>query len=319
MSTTPTRSLQLHMWWTAVLVLTALGGAGLAVAADRQQNPVQRPELTRAADGRAQPWIDALAAQLEQLHGHGTDLSTAGRAVLGQLQALDTAGANEALTAGDAAGREIDTFVAGLRDTRSQADAEIERWRLGPETGALLDQLDTAIAAAPELSTDWTALADNARAVVNLVDGLQNHDALVFEATTAGREGGWAHALELLGWAGDALGLATAMRDHLAATTTVETLDDLIGRARAYDEALTALYTYLRDGGRRSGTRFEALQAAVDQAQAALPGDTGVLVVIVGEAAGPPIADALVAMDEVHGTINDALLAVADARATPAP
>src|SRR3990170_3858634 len=98
MSMAPTRSLQLHMWWTAVLVLTALGGAGLAVAADRQQNPVQRRELTRAADGRAQPWIDALAAQLEQLHGHGTDLSTAGRAVPGPLPAPDPAGPKQAPT-----------------------------------------------------------------------------------------------------------------------------------------------------------------------------------------------------------------------------
>ncbi len=36
--------------------------------------------------------------------------------------------------------------------------------------------------------------------------------------------------------------------------------------------------------------------------------------VIVGEAAGLPIADELLAMETVHGVVNDALQAVTDAR-----
>ena len=35
-----------RVWWTALLVLIALSGAGLAVAAGRPHSPVQRPALT---------------------------------------------------------------------------------------------------------------------------------------------------------------------------------------------------------------------------------------------------------------------------------
>jgi hypothetical protein len=320
MSMVPAHGLQTHLWWTALLALVALGGAGLAVAADRQGNPVQRPELTWAADARARPWIDTLAEVLEQIHQRATDLSTAGRDVLGRLQTLDLDGTNDALAQGDQASAEIDALVADLRDRSAQANLQIARWRLGPGTTALLDGLDLAIAAAPDLSVDWAGAADTARAVADLVGALEAHDTLVFQATGAGRDGRWADALELLDRATtDGLATASARRDQLAQTTSVETLDVLLGRLRDYDDALAALYAHLRDGGRQSGRKFDALQAAVDAAQAALPADNGALSVIVGEAAGQPIAASLVAMDEVHGTINDALQSVADARATPAP
>jgi hypothetical protein len=70
----------------------------------------------------------------------------------------------------------------------------------------------------------------------------------------------------------------------------------------------------MRDGGEQSGPQFEDLQAAVDAALGGLPEDQGVYIVIVFEAAGVPLTDGLVAMEEVHGRINDALQAVADLR-----
>ena len=314
------RSLQLHLWWTALLVLTALGGAGLAVAADRPGNPVQRPELTWAADNKARPWITALAEALSQVHDQATAMSSAGRDVLERLQTLDTAGATEALAAGDQASSEIDAFLVDLRDLQAHATAQVERWRLGPQMSGLFDDLDAAITAAPDLAVDWAGVADIGRAVSGLVEALGEHDALVFQATSAGRAARWADALELLGHATtDSLATAGLLRDHLVTSTTVETLDQLLERDRAYDDALVALYTYLRDGGQSSGNAFKALQDAVDRAQAALPDDNGALAVIVGEATGAPIADALVAMDEVHGTINDALDNVAEVLGQAAP
>lgn len=308
------RALRTHLWWTLVLVLTALGGAGLAVAADRQANPVQRPELTWHADAVAQPWIDALAADLEAVRARASALSTAGRDVLGQVQALDLPAANAALAAGDEASAALETLIAAAADRSAQADAALQRWRLGPQAAGLLDRLDLAISAAQELPTDWAGLAADARPVVALVDALGRHSALAFQATSAGRDARWADALDLLSQADAALAEASAQRDLVAKVASVETLDDLLSRNGAYDTALAAMYIYLRGGGAQSGATFRALQIAIDQAQAALPDDNGVLAVIVGEAAGTPIADALVAMEEVHGTINDALQAVTDAR-----
>jgi hypothetical protein len=309
------RTLRLHLWWTSVLVLAALGGAGLAVAADRPGNPVQRPELTYRADQAVQPWIDHLAGDLDLVHGEGTQLSTDGRDVLGTLSSLDLDGANAALGRGAETSARIATMTAGLHDTVTRAHAAVDYWRLSPLWADVFDQIDAAIAAADQLPTEWTALSNTGRTVVGVVDALNAHDQSVFEATTAGREGRWADAIALLnGAAADALAIAQAARDQLAATAPVETLDDLMGRLRAYDAALLGLYQYLATGGSRSGAQFDALKAQVDTTQAALPADTGALVVIVGEAAGLPIADQLLAMETVHGKINDALQAITDAK-----
>ena len=301
------RSLQVHLWWTAMFVLVALGGAGLAVAADRHQNPVQRPELTWRSDVAAQAWIGLLATDLETVHGKVTDLSAAGRDALGRLQGLDVAGMEEALAAGEPVSSDIAIVVERLQGNSSSAAAQLPHWRLNANTMATFDLVDDAIAAAAELPGYWTALANDARLVGGVVDALARHDEATFAATTAGRETRWADALDLLGQAGGALTEASAARDLLAARGDVATLDDLLGRYRAYDESLVGLYTYMRDDGAQSGPEFEALQDAADQAHLALPADTSALSVIVGEAAGPPITDQLVALEEARGAINEAL------------
>ncbi|MEP7379618.1 MAG: hypothetical protein ABI725_08680 [Chloroflexota bacterium] len=310
----PPRSLRLHLWWTTVLVLAALGGAGLAVAADRPGNPLLRPELTYRADTAAQPWIDHMATDLGSANEHAIDLSSHGLHVLGSLQALDPAGANSALTAGELTSADIANLVTGLRDTEARAHASIDRWRLGPQSVSLFDQIDTAIAAAEDLSADWRGLATVGHAAVALLEGFAGHDQAVIQATNAGRESRWSDALALLNGAATALSMVSAARDQLAQAGTVDTLDDLLARDRAYDAALVALYQYLSDGGTQSGAQFDALKTTLDQAQAALPADNGALVVIVGEATGVPIADRLLALDTAHGVINDALEAVSDAK-----
>jgi hypothetical protein len=297
-----------------VFFLAALGGAGLAVAADRPGNPVQRPELTYRADAAAQPWIDDLAQELETVHNDVTNLSSAGRDVLGALQSLDLAGADDALASGDQIAAEIETLVAGMHETLGRAHDAIDRWRLGPAMVSLFDQIEGAISGSDQLPAAWSSLATTGRTVADLVGALRGHDQDVFQATAAGRDSRWADALALLrGAAADALGTATTARDQLAPTSTVDTLDDLLARELAYDNALVALYQYLADGGAQSGDQFNMLQAAVDQAHAALPADNSTLVVVVGEAL-LPMAGQLLAMETTRGAINDALEAVNDAR-----
>lgn len=309
------RTLRLHLWWTMVLVLAALGGAGLAVAADRPGNPVQRPELTYRADQAAQPWIDHLEGDLDLVHDEGTQLSIDGRDVLGSLTSLDMDAANAALRMGDETSARIATLTAGLRDTAGRAHDAIDYWRLGPLWADVFDQIDAAIAAADELPADWALLSRTGHTVVGLVEALNAHDQTVFQATSFGRDSRWSDAIALLnGAAAEALAIAQAARDQLATAAAVDTLDDLLGRVRAYDAALLALYQYLADGGAQSGDQFSALQDQVDVAQAALPPDNGALIVVVGEAAGRPIADQLLAMETVHGKVNDALQAIIDAR-----
>jgi hypothetical protein len=308
------RTLGVQLWWTMVLVLTAVGGAGLAVAADRPANPVQRPELSYRADQAAQPWADRLAGDLGLLHDEGAQLSTAGRDVLGSLAALDLDAANAALGRGDTASARIATLTAGLHDTVIRAHEVVDYWRLGSLWADTFDHIDAAIAAADWLPGDWTALASTGRTVVGLVDALNAHDQAVTQATSAARAGRWSDAIvPLSGGAADSLAVAQAARDSLAAAAPVDALDDLLGRLRAYDAALMEICRYLADGGAQSGDQFVALVGQVNATQAALRSDGDALPVIVGDALGP-IADQLLAMETVQGNVNEALESIIDAK-----
>ena len=292
---------------TTLLVLIALGGAGLTVAADRQQTPDQRPEVMWAADQAAQPWIATLSTDLTGISTSAAALSKAGRDTLGNLQGLAVDKTRSAMVDGDGALASISAALAGLQTDQAQANAHIERWRLGPETSAQLDALDAAVDAVADLGPQWTRIKARATLVTQLLDDLAQHDSQVFRATTAGRQAQWSDALNDLDAAATPLGDAGTVRDQLAGAATIDTLDDLLSRDGAYDTALRALYEYTGSGGAQTGAQFDTLQGAVQTAQSALPSDDRALSVIVGEAAGTEISDALATLEHDRGTINDAL------------
>ena len=168
----------LRVWYSGLLVIAAMGGAGLAVAADRPQNPVQRPELTWRADAEAAPHVRALADDLALLQADVAELSRSGREALAGLLAADQAGLAAALDAGDRASAGIAAAADELEAQRSRTDAEIERWRLGLTTRATLEQFDAAIEAGAELPALWAGLAAAARtggetAVAAITDALE--------------------------------------------------------------------------------------------------------------------------------------------------
>ena len=299
--------MKMRVWSTTLLVLIALGGAGLAAAADRPHNALSRPELTWRADQRAEPWIDVLAHELALVEVRAAGLSRHGRDVLGRINALDVERMNEALAAGDLVFVELQPAIGRLLNVRDSGLAAVEEWRLGPPTRSRFDQLGSAVESAQTVVGSWQAIGTDARRVAGLIDSLLRHDGLVFRATTAGRAANWDDALALLEQAKGPLGEAAEIRDVLATGLNTDTLDDLLDRYRAYDASLTAMYSYIRDTGRREGREFKALEAEVGRAQAALPADTSAMSVIVAEAAGPPLTDALVAIERARGDILDAL------------
>jgi len=303
---------RLRLWWTALLVLIALGGAGLSAVADRPQNALQRPELTWRTDRNARPWIQALADELATVDLRVVDLSGHGRQVLSQLQALDLEQVRAAQAAGDEISAALEVTVEDLSVVRANTLAQIDQSRLGTPTRSALEQLSSAIVSAQKVSAHWRALAVDATRVAGLVDALLSHDGLVSRATTAGRQAEWDDALTLMSQAADSLGDATDSRDALAGGSNVATLDDLLVRYRAYDGALAALYTYVRDTGRQEGEQFDTLQLAVEHAHQALPTDTGTISMIVSEAAGPSLTEALLSIEAVHTDILDALATLAD-------
>lgn len=301
-SVTPTA---VRLLQSAAIILIAFGGAGLAVAADRPHNPMQRPELTRRADAEAQPWIERMTGELVVLDRALTDVSLAGRSVLTRLLALDLAAVNDALMLGDPLVVEIDAAAFRLSGVLAESTA-IERWRLSPQVAGRLATIDVAAIEAAAVDDAWGELTDGARRAMLLVDALRRHDQLALEATNAAATADWDAAMALVEQAGAALEEAAALRDELAATGSVATLDGLLGRYREYDEAHGALYQYVRDTGLESGAEFEARRVRVDEARAAQPVE-GEWPAVIGESASPAIAESLIIIEEAHGRVNAAL------------
>src|SRR6476620_12107188 len=96
-------ALRNRLAWTVVLVLIALGGAGLVSAADRPAADDGRPELTAHADALARPWLLPLAAQAHQVATDVDTVNGSGRTILGLAPGVNEDQAEAALSAGDGA------------------------------------------------------------------------------------------------------------------------------------------------------------------------------------------------------------------------
>jgi tetratricopeptide (TPR) repeat protein len=296
-----------QMVWTAVLVLVALGGAGLATAADRQPTDETRPELTWRAEQVGRPWIQSMASQLFAVEEELGTLSGAGREALVSLPGLDPAQIEAALAEGDASSRRLEELLVSLMDMRDQQLEDVQDGRLSLASQKLLAAIDEAIAVADPVPLVWEDIAADARRVTQLLDALVRHDSLVFRATTAGRQERFSQALELLDQADEPLADAQALRDQLAEYADVDTLDELLRRYAEYDAALYALYDEILRSGTQDSDEVRRLLEEVERAQDALPADTSALRIVVAEAAGPAVAEGLITIEEARGVISDAV------------
>lgn len=142
-----------------MLVLIALGGAGLAAAADRAPTDEARPELTWRAEQAIEPWIRSLAGPLVALDEEAGRLSTAGRDALVGLAAPDPAAMELALSQGNASSERLSGLVADLADRRDLQREAIPDWTLAERSRRLLAAIDAAHAAGRTLPDKWSGLA----------------------------------------------------------------------------------------------------------------------------------------------------------------
>jgi hypothetical protein len=286
-----------------MLMLFALGGAGLAVAVGRVPSLTYRP-ATQIADHAAQVWVTRLSADLAGFTAPVTGVATAGRDTLGNLQGMNFEAMRAAIDAGNPDADAISAGLTALASDQAAANANVDRAQLGAETIAELNAIDMASASLIGATTSWGNLTVGASNVAGLVGDLQHHDDLVFQATTAGRQGNWADALNALRNAESALNDAGMARSNLGPAATVDTLDQLVTRYRTYDAALTSLYLYLGDGGAQSGDTFGTLNKAVADGQATLPTNNAVFSVIVAELAGSDLTAAVADLEKTRSDID---------------
>jgi hypothetical protein len=150
-------------------------------------------------------------------------------------------------------------------------------------------------------------------------EALARHDEAVLAAAALGRQGRYAEAIRTLAGADTAIEDARALRDRLAATVDVSTLDIWLDRNAAYDRALTGLYRALRNVGGRVTRDVRAAVRAEKAAKDQLPSDNRAMVIIMADIGRGGMNEAVIAIETARGRLAEALRPEAEGSSSPVP
>lgn len=296
--------------WLAIAVVISLGGGGVVASADHPATDEARPELTARGDARMAPGLAAIGGELEQLQADVTGLGETGRRALVALAARATDDLAAELTTGvgivdriEARAAAVQALVAGLPHRQGSE-------RISQATNRRLASITRALATVEPLRESWQDLTEGAGPAAQLIVLLEEHDRQTATATSSGTKARYADALASLARSIATLDAADRIRNSIATRVDVDTLDQWLGRARAYDEALVRLYTAL-EASRGAVTR-EVRRAfeAVERAQQSLPLDTRALVVIMGDIAQGGLNQAVISIEQARGGLAAATAAL---------
>lgn len=308
------RRLVLALAWLLVIVVLALGGAGVVARWSHPPGPA-RAELTWAGDRAIRPSLDAAQASLEAIAADVERLAVLARGALAAMTAEDQGPFTAALVEGGALARRIRTDSASLGSAIEALPGGAAADAIGygrPEL-ARRSALLAALESTEGLGRSWATLTAGGLAASDLIALLVRHDATVAAAAAEGRAAEYEAALTTLAKAAGMLDEATAIRDQLANAADVSTLDEWLARNRRYEAALIALYTAFRDS---RGLVDEAVREASREesaARAALPPDPRGLVVIVADIGRGGLNQAVIAIERARGDLSLALEALAPA------
>ena len=304
------RTILATLAWLAVVVVIALGAAGLVTGLDHPPGSTGRFELTAAGDAEVTPLLDASRTDLADLAEQVEDLGTQARGALAALNGTDTATGEAAIARGDQLVAAIVERTEALRERLSSVpyvgtpDAGLHvSSALVARHAALVAALD----ATEGLDTSWARLSIGAVAASKMSELLAEHDRLMGEAAERGRNAKYAEALKLIDQAGDQLTTATSVRDELAKTVEVSVLDQWIARNAAYDTALRELYVAISKVGRKVTPAVRNAVKAEKAARDNLPPDGRAMVVIMADIGRGGMNGAVIAIEEARARLADAL------------
>lgn len=303
----------LALAWLLAIVALALGGAGIVAQWSHPPGTPARAELTWRGDQAIAPSLDAAQADLEAIAADVDRLAVLARGALAAVTADDQEPFVAALAEGGVTARRIETASVALRAGLHALPGDAARDSIG-YGGPVLARRSAmlgAIESTAGLARSWARLTSGSLATSSLISLLTRHDVTVAAAAADGRLQNYETALATLTQATLMLDEATVIRDQLANTTDVSTLDRWLSRNRRYDDALVALYTALVDSG---GLVTEVVREAYREESAAreeLPPDTRGLVVIVADVGRGGLNQAVIAIEQARGRLNLALEALA--------
>jgi hypothetical protein len=324
MSSAPARTLQLlgrvvrGLAWTFGFALLAASGAGLVGASWHAPGSPARAELTYLGDSALDARLDEASAKLELIADDVTKLTTEAKTALSEVASTDPTRLRDALARGgilataiDVAARDLRISLAGLPGDEPGAEIAYSNATLVRRAAIL-----AAIDAATGLATQWQQVTGRAVDGAELVSLIATHDTTVFEAAGKGVAAHYKEAIAIIGDALLVIEDIQKLRIRLIASSEPTVLDEWIQRNTAYDIALKNLYAALvKAHGDPLDIRVQSAYREEQLARADLPPDRRTIIVIVSEVARSGLTQAVVAIDEAHGRIDDAL-AEADLAAT---
>jgi hypothetical protein len=292
--------------------LLALGGAGLVAQLSHPPGDSRRAELTYAADLQLKGQLDGIAAQLENVSTLVDGLAGDARAALTAVAAGDGDALKTALDRGTDRANLAQSTVAEIRSSLAGLPGE------GPDANAVYSNdtlvrraaLLAALDSVGGLGPLWDSVTGNANDAAALILAIRSHDTTVAAAAQQGVQANYSAALDLLAQAKTVTTQIVALRQQIVAGSDATVLDEWIDVHQAYDTALTTLYKALKKSGGIRNPVVDAAYLAVQQAQSNLPADNRQIVVIVAEVAKGGLNQAVIAIDDARGRIDEALAAV---------
>lgn len=298
--------------WLALALALALGGAGLSAQLAHPPGGPNREELTYAADLALKTQLDSLATQLSGVSPLVDGLAEDARAALSAVAAGDGDALQAALSEGtsqaglaQATVTDVRSTLAGLPGEGHEASTVYANDTL-VRRAALLAALDSVGGLGPL----WDSVTVRASDAASLIRTIRNHDTTVAAAAAQGVQAKYAAAMTLMTQAGTVLDQIVQLRRQIVAGSDATVLDDWISRNLRHDTALANLYKALKASGGQRNAVVDAAYREETLARQDLPNDNREIVVIVAEVAQAGLDQAVIAIDDARGRIDQALAEV---------
>jgi len=299
----------------------ATSGAGLAGLAWHPPGSPARAELTYEGDAALGARLDAATADLEQIAADVERLADAAKTALEDVASVDPTRLEASLASGDAIATGIEARSRGLRGSLAnlpgaEPDAAM---RYSNATLVRRAAVLAAVEAASGLAGNWQTVAARAGETARLTALISEHDETVLAGIQDGLNGKFRDAVAAIDGALAIMATIQTLRDRLvSAEDTV--LDAWIGRTKDYDLALQHLYSALVKSRGKVTIDVQSARREERDAFERLPPDRRTILVIISEVTRNGLTQAVLAIDDAHGRVDDALAAVTsapDGSATP--
>jgi hypothetical protein len=315
-----TRNAVAFVIWLAAAVAIALGAAGIVAGMDSPAaDGSDRTGRTRHGDAVVDASLDEIEAQMRHLSVAIASLNDQARVILASLASNEFEPADAATAVGAGLVADIEGRAERIQDALDAVPivgTPAAEYELTPATGDRYSSYLGGLASTRGIADAWTRLTVASLSASRMSDLLAAHDAAVVAAAAEGRKAAYARALRHLDDADAAIADARTLRDRLAATVDVATIDEWLDRSSAYDVALRALYVAVqRADGRVTDAVREAMRKE-EAAKARLPPDTRSLVLIMSDIGRGGMNASAIEIEQAHADLEEAL---APPLAAPSP